>query len=113
MTQQKTPIGEIALVGAVAVQLYSRVYYGRIEYFAEIGKPWTNRQNGVTKIIPQMKGAATRDYVAAAELAAQKLDELQRAQFQHGVYTAAQSVSPLEGEALPSPSEEPLKLKLA
>ncbi|QDV74526.1 hypothetical protein [Botrimarina mediterranea] len=111
MTNQKAPIGELTLVGTVAVQLYSRVYYGRIEYFAEIGKPWTNHQNGVTKIIPQMKAASTRDYVAATSLAAEKLDELSRAQFQHGVHAAAQSTSPLGADA--SRTKEPLKLKLA
>lgn len=113
MTQEKTPIGEMLLVGTVAVQLFSRVYYGRVEYVAEIGKPWTNQQNGVTKIIPQMKATATRDYVAAATLAAEKLENLQQAQFAHTVHSAAQSTSSLEAEVAAEPASDNLKLKLA
>lgn len=115
MTQEMTPIGEMMLVGTVAYRLYSRVYYGRIEYVAEIGRPYTNQKTGVTKIITQMKGSATRDYLAAAQYAAEQLEQLQQAQFKHTVQAATQSVSSLEleTEVTAEKPQEELKLKLA
>ncbi|QDV73194.1 hypothetical protein [Botrimarina mediterranea] len=119
MAQNKKPIGDMMLVGAVAYQLYSRIYYGQVEYYAEIGRPYTDKSTGRTSIIPQMKAVATRDFLAAAEQAGSKLDELRSAQFKHSLAINAQTITPLAAglEAVSDPEpetyQEPLSLKLA
>ncbi|TWT37176.1 hypothetical protein KOR34_21230 [Posidoniimonas corsicana] len=119
MAQRKTTIGDMILVGAVAYQLYSRIYYGQVEYYAEIGRPYTDKATGRTSIIPQMKAVATRDFLAAAEQAATKLEELRAAQFKHGLATNAQTITPIKvascppSDSEPDDVQQPLSLKLA
>lgn len=119
MKKNKTPVGDMTLVGAVAYQLYSRIYYGQVEYFAEVGRPYRDKTTGRTAIIPQLKASAINDYRVAVDQAASKLEELRSAQFKQTIAHDAQAITPLAAGselAVDAPTEEhqePQSLKLA
>lgn len=111
MEVKDKPIGEIVLIGRSGYQLYSHSYRGKVEYRADVGKPWTNTKTGVTKILPFMQADSTRDYQEASNLAANELEELRKAEFRQDVHKNRASITPLAEHS--SEDETPLELKLA
>jgi len=108
-------VGEIVLIGRAAYQLYAHTYRGALYYRATVGKPWTDKQNGVTRVLPFMQDDSTRDFLEAATEAARQLEAFRAAAFREQVHSSAASISPLErsgtskqDEALPA-----VNLKLA
>jgi len=112
MNQQDKPIGEVVLVGRCGYQLYSHTYRGEVEYRADIGKPWKDKTNGVTKILPFMQGDSTRDFEEAAREAGEKLKALRQAAFTQDSLKLAASVTPITFSDAEI-DEQPLELKLA
>lgn len=114
MTNTDKPVGEMVLIGRTAYQIYSHIYRGVVQYRAKIGKPWLNKETGVTAILPFMQDDSTRDYSQAVLQAAQQLEQLQIAGFRQQVHHRAASISPMDPVVEEEFRTEPsLKLKLA
>ena len=115
MAYQETPIGQIELVGKVAYQLYSYVYYGNVKYRAKLGIPRHQKDTGETFIIPMMEDDSTRDYQAAVEIVAPLLEELRTAAFRQKSLNGTATTSSLEPTVQPTlqiEEERPQELKL-
>ena len=95
MNQQDKPIGDIVLFGRCGYQLYSHNYRGEVEYRADVGFPWKDKTTGITKILPFMQDHSTRDFVQAAQVAAEKLEQLRQSAFTQDSLKLAASVTPL------------------
>ncbi len=95
MANTNKPLGEIVLIGSAAYQLYSDTFRGRVQYYAKVGKPLLDRKTGEASVLPWMTDNATRDFLAAAEQAAEELEQLRNAAFRQDVQRTATSITPV------------------
>ncbi|MDC0936283.1 hypothetical protein OAS39_08335 [Pirellulales bacterium] len=102
---EKTPLGKTVRVGKCGYQLFREVWpNGDVRYFAEVGRPFENRQTGATGIITKCYSGAISDFLRAAQEAEPHLEAIVRAvdnatTSQAAVETQIELVDPPEREA--------------
>ena len=105
MAQTYSPISEIFLHGAVGYRFYANNYRGEVEYFAKVGKPIKDKTTGLIDILPWIFDKSNRDYLAATEIVANKLEELKNAAFQQSVNSQSVRVSSLDQKVIVADEE--------